>query len=196
MNRTRLTLETIRQLIPLGICDDDVHKLSEIPIALAYEVTNIAKEAQSVQEFIDRQSSNSFCKKAAGSISMAGSQHSADRSGFLMHQASLDAAPQDVVPKLLHAKVLHVSYYPVLSGHERQRRMYDTLVATSIGSPHGEGSFQNHQQLGNMPQNARTQEKAGTPQAILCQRPLGTPRYGPTGLAAENAEWKSYSINQ
>lgn len=103
------------------------HKLPETPTALVDKKTNNVNQPQSVQEIIYEQSTDDFCKTAALSVGITGSQYSVDKSRFLIRQASIDGALQMVVPKSLQVQVLHLSHHPVLSGHPGQRRMYHTL---------------------------------------------------------------------
>lgn len=104
-----------------SVCDKEIHKLPVDQIPWADKMKNKIKEPPSVQEFIDEESTNHFCKMAATSVGMQDLQWSAHRSKFLVPKVSINGAVQKVVPKSLQARIHHDFLYPVLSDHPGQR---------------------------------------------------------------------------
>lgn len=110
-----------------SVCEDTVNKLPETQKALADETTNNINEPPAIQEFINEQSKEDFCKTPASFVGMPGLQYSDDWSGFRIVEASINRAFQKVVPKSLQARILRHSNCPTLSGLSKERNMNETL---------------------------------------------------------------------
>lgn len=77
-------------------------------------------------EFIDAQSADEFCQHAARQLCQAGIEFTLSN-GVLVGRAIIDGDLQKLVSQFLRQSQLNLSHHSSLSGHSRQRCMYDTM---------------------------------------------------------------------
>lgn len=114
-----------------SVHDDGIQKTPTTTIASAVEMMSNVYKPPSGQELIGQQSMDDFCKTAAASVVMPGSQFTVDRSGFLHRQVSIDGALQKGLPKSLQARILHlfiIPYSPVITDCEECTTRYVKTV--------------------------------------------------------------------
>ena len=124
------TLEETDPISPMGLAGlfyDPDDQFVECPEVLALVDNDAPADPIPIEEFLEEQSKDPFCKAKAETVGEANSNFDYDRYGFLVRRSPLDGALQRVVPKSLQARVLHAAHYPRLAGHPGGTRMYLTL---------------------------------------------------------------------
>ena len=103
------------------------NKIIALPEVLALAQSNTEIVPFTVEEFLNEQATDPFCRKKAEAVGEKDSQFDYDRYGILVRKSNLDGALQRVVPVSLRARLLHTTHYPRLAGHPGGIRMYYSL---------------------------------------------------------------------
>lgn len=77
--------------------------------------------------FINLKANDSHFNEIASLLGMPGSVYFYYRNGIFFQHSKVDGAVQEVYPPYFVLQILHLSYYPVLAGHPREKHFYDTL---------------------------------------------------------------------
>ena len=80
-----------------------------------------------VEEFLQEQAENSFCRGASKTVGNPDSCFDVYQYGFLVCKSPLERTLQQFVPKRLRAKISYLAHHLRLAGHSGGTRMYYTL---------------------------------------------------------------------
>lgn len=73
------------------------------------------------------QSTGAYGDNSRPSVAIAGSSFNFDKSGLLVILSPMDGAVQNVVSHVMSPIILYLALHSTLTGHPRERRLYDTL---------------------------------------------------------------------
>ena len=110
----------------LSFWDEDARQI-EYSEVLAMDADDETPDPFNMEELLQAQSEDGFCKSKAEMVGYPKSDYDYDRYGILVRKSKLDGTQQRVVPVTLCARLLHMSHYPTLAGHPGGIRMYYTL---------------------------------------------------------------------
>lgn len=101
--------------------------LAVAAIAHAIMTHLAAEESPTLGELLQAQPSDRECLAAAQTIGFPASLFIYDRDGVLIRESQRGRAPEKYVLVALRARTLYLSHYLTLTGHPRDRLMYDTV---------------------------------------------------------------------
>ncbi len=107
----------------LILCDDE----AEIEDLRKRPETNTEDEPIRRDAFLTAQHNDGECQFFASTANKPGSKFDYDEHGYLIRRSKLDESPQKVVPASLRHRVLYLAHNPILQGHPRTTKMYDSL---------------------------------------------------------------------
>ena len=79
------------------------------------------------EELIAAQKDDVYCNKVRGKFGDKNHPFRDEADGLLVRVSPLDGAVQKVLPECLRARALYLAHYPLLAGHARGAKMYDTM---------------------------------------------------------------------
>ena len=80
-----------------------------------------------IAEFVTEQRKDPYCIEIAKSAGSPKSEFTFNNQGVLVRVSKFDGAIQQVVPKSLQDRVIHLSYSPLSQGHPGESRLYSTM---------------------------------------------------------------------